>query len=148
MNQNGINTQNGQSEETEIDLLKLAASLLQHLPVIITVTVLCAAIGFAYTKLCLPVKYTASTYLYVKNSSIEDREQIASSDLTTSRNLVSTYIVILKNNVVVQKVASELMKNEQIADRIPKCFAVDSDGNISTATPRCWWFPPPPRTGM
>lgn len=121
------------SEETEIDLLKLLFNLLEHLPVIIVVTLVFLIGGFGYTKLAMPLMYTARTSMYVRNSDNAERESVSNADLATSRNLVNTYIVILENNVVIRRVGDELIKHEQAAPNLGKCFHLNSDGSIRTS---------------
>ena len=58
---------NKQDDETEIDLGKLFKALARRLPIILLVTLCFSAIGFSYGKYYLPLEYTSSTYMYVKN---------------------------------------------------------------------------------
>ena len=131
------------NSETEIDLLELMMVLLSHLAVIIIVTVCCGAIGFIGTKAFIPQKYTAKTYLYVRNSD-DLSEKISTADLSVSRSLVSTYIAILQNRAVVKEVAAALpnrLNEEQMSkaftlvngeipvSRLQSCISMASDGN-------------------
>lgn len=119
-------------DETEIDLGKLFQALLRRLPIILFVTLCFGAIGFSYAKYYLPLQYTASTYMYVKNgSSAEEKEAINQQDLAASKSLVETYIVILKNDTVVKQVGMELVSKFG-ASEIAKCFTV-KNGMVSVS---------------
>ena len=89
---------NKQDDETEIDLGKLFKALMRRLPIILLVTLCFSAIGFSYGKYYLPLEYTSSTYMYVKNGDTsEEKTAINQQDLMASKSLVETYIVILKD---------------------------------------------------
>lgn len=118
--------------ETEIDLWKLFQALLRRLPIILFVTVCFGAIGFSYAKYYLPLQYTASTYMYVKNGdNAEEKNAINQQDLMASKSLVETYIVILKNDTVVKQVGMELVSKFGVSE-IAKCFTV-KNGMVSVS---------------
>ena len=82
---------NKQDDETEIDLGKLFKALVQRLPIILLVTLCFSAIGFSYGKYYLPLEYTSSTYMYVKNGDAsEEKTAINQQDLMASKSLVET----------------------------------------------------------
>lgn len=119
-------------DETEIDLGKLFRALLRRLPIILFVTLCFGAIGFSYAKYYLPLEYTASTYMYVKNGNgAEEKEAINQQDLMASKSLVETYIVILKNDTVVKQVGMKLVSKFG-ASEIAKCFTV-KNGMVSVS---------------
>ena len=131
------------NNETEIDLVELFMMLMSHILVIAAVTVAFAAAGFVGTKLFILEKYTAKTYLYVRNVDLGS-EKISNADLSVSRSLVSTYIAILQNRAVIKEVADALpnrLNEEQMSrafklvdgkvpvDRLQSCISMNSDGN-------------------
>ena len=65
---------NKQDDETEIDLGKLFKALVRRLPIILLVTLCFSAIGFSYGKYYLPLEYTSSTYMYVKNGDASEEK--------------------------------------------------------------------------
>lgn len=82
---------NKQDDETEIDLGKLFKALMRRLPIILLVTLCFSAIGFSYGKYYLPLEYTSSTYMYVKNGDAsEEKTAINQQDLMASKSLVET----------------------------------------------------------
>ena len=123
---------NKQDDETEIDLGKLFKALMRRLPIILLVTLCFSAIGFSYGKYYLPLEYTSSTYMYVKNGDTsEEKTAINQQDLMASKSLVETYIVILKNDTVVKQVGMSLVSKFGVSE-ISKCFTV-KNGVISTS---------------
>ncbi len=119
-------------EKTRINLGKLFLALLRRLPVILLVALCFGAMGFSYAKYYLPLQYTASTYMYVKNgNSVEEKGVINQQDLMASKSLVETYIVILKNDTVVKQVGMELVSKFG-ATEIAKCFTV-KNGMVSVS---------------
>ena len=106
-----MSTNQNQSEEyLEIDLLQLARELWKHALLIMLVTVLCAAITFAVTKYFITPTYRSSILIYVNNSSFslgDTSVSISSGDISASRSLLSTYIVILKARSTLEEVATE-----------------------------------------
>lgn len=89
----------------EIDLVKLALVLIRKLWLIILVTVLFALIALGYTKYFVSPEYESVSKLYVFNSTEKSTTgQVSSSDISTSKILVNTYIVILESNSVLDQV--------------------------------------------
>lgn len=92
--------------EIELDLRDLMMMLLSHIRLIILVTVLGALALFSYTYFFVTPMYTASTSLYVFND--KRSESITSSDLSVSKSLVDTYIVILQSDSFLSKVSQSI----------------------------------------
>lgn len=69
---------------------------------------LAATVLFASVMLLTP-KYTASTMMYVSNSSLSNSSgfSISSSDLTAAQSLVRTYLVVLNSNSTLEMVIRE-----------------------------------------
>ncbi len=121
-----------QIEEEVLDLGKLLHALLRRLPVILLVTVLAAILGFCYSKFYLPLQYQSSVYMYVQSGAKSDENaSISQGELQAAQSLVSTYIVILKNNVVVNEVAVRLAEECDPA-LLAECFSLRQDGSIPT----------------
>ena len=106
-----MSTNQNQTEEyLEIDLLQLARKLWEHALLIVLVTVLCAAIAFAFTKYLVTPTYRSSVLIYVNNRAVSFGDasiSIGSGDISASRSLLSTYIVILKARSTLEEVATE-----------------------------------------
>ena len=89
-----------QTEEVEIDLQRLFAALMGRAWLIGLVAVICALVTFLGTYLFVTPMYQSTAKFYVNNSSISSLSDVAldsitSGDISASRGLVKTYIVIL-----------------------------------------------------
>jgi capsular polysaccharide biosynthesis protein len=91
----------------ELDLRHIFFILWKRVWVLIVIMLLLGAAAFSASKWLIPKKYSATVSMFVYNQ--ENRtSSITSGDLLTSQKLVSTYIVILKSNSVLEKVSDEL----------------------------------------
>ena len=82
----------------EINFKRLLDAVLHRAWIVVLVSILCAALVFGATFLFITPKYDASVMFYVNNSDISVGNtslSLTSSDITASRGLVETYIVIL-----------------------------------------------------
>ena len=96
-----------ETDEIEIDLLKLAQVLLRKLKFIIAITLLAAAGTFAVTYYLITPKYTATAMMYVNNSSFtlgNTSFSISSGELSAAQSLVDTYVVILKSRTTLEEI--------------------------------------------
>ncbi len=85
-------------DEIEIDLGRIFRSIMDRAWLVMLVAVLCAVIIFVGTFFLITPQYEATAMFYVNNNnfSLGDASvSISSGDLTTSRSLVDSYIVIL-----------------------------------------------------
>lgn len=92
----------------ELDLRKLLEILLRRWWIICASLVVGTISAFLITYFLIDPIYSAKATLYVYNS--ENRlntSTITSSDISVSKTLVDTYIVILKSDVVLNEVAKE-----------------------------------------
>ena len=86
------------NDEIEIDLGRIFRAVMDRAWLVAVVSVLCAVLTFAGTVFFITPQYESTAMFYVNNSkfSLGDASlSISSGDLTTSRNLVDSYIVIL-----------------------------------------------------
>lgn len=67
-----------------------------------------AVIGFIFTYFFVNPIYTATAKMYVFNDTYNTNEYISSSDLTVSKSLVDTYIIIIESYPVLDKVKDEV----------------------------------------
>lgn len=99
-----------QHEEDEIDLLHLAAVLWHRLWAILLSMAVCGAAALLFTVYMIAPTYEASIMMYVNNSisSVGDVvSSITSADLSASKGLVDTYIVILNSRTTLENVIEE-----------------------------------------
>ena len=94
-----MDNKNTKNEEIEIDLSRLFAALIKRAWLIAAVALVCAVVTLLGTILFVAPKYQSSTMIYVNNSSLSIGDVsvggITSADISASKSLVKTYIVIL-----------------------------------------------------
>ncbi len=121
------------NEEMEIDLQRLLRVLVSKSLLIGIAGVVCAVLVFAYTLLFVEPQYQSRAKFYVNNSSISSISDMAlssitSADISASRGLVKTYIVILQTretlNDVIDYAAVPLTYGQ--LSRMISASAVDS----------------------
>ena len=116
-----------QEEELEIDLKELFGNLLDNWILIAVTTVVAAVIGILGTQLLITPQYKASVNMIV-NSRQDSTGSLTNDNITSSKNLISTYAVILKSNIILNEVIEELQLPDTykgLSDRIT-VQAIDS----------------------
>ncbi len=92
-------------DNIEVDLFDLIRLLWQKLWIIILSMILCGGIAFSAAVFAIAPQYTASAMLYVNNSSASLNGipiTISASQLSASKSLLSTYVVILKTRTTLE----------------------------------------------
>ena len=113
-----------QTEEYEIDLLQVFRVIWQNAIRIVVCAILCATISLCYTVFMVTPLYQANCMMYVNNSSFSlgsTQISLNSSDISASKSLVDTYIVILKSRATLNDVIKEAglsYKYEELYDMI------------------------------
>lgn len=98
-------------DDDTIDLLELAEYLWKRILIILAAVLAGGALALAYTVFLVTPEYSSSAMLYVNNGSLSlgsTSVSIASGDLTASRNLVETYLVILNSRETLEEVIDEM----------------------------------------
>lgn len=93
--------------EEEIDLRELFGNLLEHWLLIVAATLIAAVVGLAGTKLFITPQYRASVNLIV-NSRQETTGNLTNDNINSAKNLVSTYAIIMKSNIILDEVIDNL----------------------------------------
>ena len=94
MNENKIQNR----EEMEVDIGRVIRTVLNRIWLVMLITVLGGVIAVAITYFLITPQYQASAKFYVNNNSRlpgDSASSLTSGDLSTSRNLVDSYMVIL-----------------------------------------------------
>ena len=107
----------------EIDLLELLKVLLEHIGIIIAVTVFAGLVALCFAEFYMPVKYESYATMYVKNandatSPQEDAAKVAYADLTASKSLAGTYVVALKSKWVINETISVLTQKYERSGKL------------------------------
>ena len=87
-----------EKNELEVDFYRVFRAVLSRIWIVAIVSILCAAMVFAATLFLVTPIYESTAMFYVNNSNLSLGDaslSISSGDLSTSRNLVDSYIVIL-----------------------------------------------------
>ncbi len=95
-------------EYKELDLQQLLDTLVHKLWLIVVASVLCAAIAFFITLYFITPQYQSSAMFYVNNSSLSVGDasfSITAGDISAAKELVDSYIVILKSRDTLNDVA-------------------------------------------
>lgn len=108
----------------EIDLTELFGALLKRIKFILFLTIVAGAIAFSIAKFVMPLKYTSSISMYVKNSDSNTSENLQINDINAQKSLVSTYIVILQHDAVIDEIGDRLIK-EYGADALEDYLTVE-----------------------
>lgn len=87
----------------ELDIKDILSIIKKGIVLIIVLTLLGAVLMGTYTYLCVSPKYTATAKMYVYNERSASTQYISSSDLTVSKSLVDTYLIIIKSRPVVER---------------------------------------------
>ena len=92
-------------EVIEIDLLHLLKVLWDKVWLIAIAMLLCGMAMFVHTRFFVTPLYKSSALMYVNNSSISlGSTSVSLADLSASKGLVDTYIVILKTRLTLNEV--------------------------------------------
>ena len=84
---------------------------MRKLWLIVLCAVIIGAAAFGYTKYFVTPMYKASVTIYVNNNRLNiegNTATLTASDLSVAQRLVSTYVITLKSDKVLNKVAQEL----------------------------------------
>ena len=94
-------------EVMEIDLKELLGTLLDNWLLILGTTIGAAVAGILVTVFLMTPQYRASVNMIV-NSRQESTGSLSNDNITSSKNLISTYAVILKSNIILNQVIEDL----------------------------------------
>lgn len=95
----------------ELDLRLLVLALMRKLWLIVLCAVILGAVAFGYTQYFVTPMYRASVTIYVNNNRLNiegNTATLTASDLSVAQRLVATYVINLKSDRVLNKVAQEL----------------------------------------
>ncbi|MEG0457037.1 MAG: Wzz/FepE/Etk N-terminal domain-containing protein [Oscillospiraceae bacterium] len=103
------------NEEKEIDLKAVFYILISGWKLILILSIIGLIAAFSITKFAIDPLYTSNVQIYVYNTNRDSTNNnlnngITQTDLVTSQKLVNTYIVILKNDEVLEKVSDIIVE--------------------------------------
>ncbi|MGN0630998.1 MAG: polysaccharide biosynthesis tyrosine autokinase [Ruminococcus sp.] len=132
-----MNTSNSKPADNTINLLDLLQLFISKLWLIILVSVAGGAAAFSWAKFMMPLEYSSHISMYVQSyTDIQDNgmDNYNYNDISKSKQLINTYIEVLKDDAVMDSVGAELMTKFD-ADVIADSFAV-VDNKIKPASLR------------
>ena len=94
----------------EISIKDLVFLLLRRIWWIIGAAVIFGLGAFLISDYMIPNKYQSNVSMYVRNKEGQEQQGINNNDLSVSKSLVSTYIVILNNDAVMDQVGERLLE--------------------------------------
>lgn len=117
------------------DIRRLIALILSKIWIVVVCAILVGASSFLYTKFAVPLKYESYTSLYVRSdrsvsTTGNDNSEVDMNTLRLSQSLVSTYVVVLQSDSVMDKIGN-LLVLEFDEETLASVFKIE-DGKIST----------------
>ena len=115
------------------DLLTL---LWNHILLIVAITLCGGIAAFSFSKFVLPVKYSSHITMYVQSyTGISENKANNENNISNSKQLVNTYMEVLKDDEVMNAVSALLL--EQYAEEdLRRVFSFDEEGKISSSSLR------------
>lgn len=99
-----VEAENG-AEGQEIDILRLLSAIWHRAWMVVIAAIVCGAAAFSYATFFVTPMYQSSAMLYVNNGSISlGGSSFNLGDLSASKSLVDTYIVLLKTRLTLNEV--------------------------------------------
>lgn len=114
------------------DLINL---LLSHILIIISAALCGGIAAFGFSKLVLPLKYSSHITMYVQSYTGISENANDVNNISNSKQLVNTYMEVLKDDAVMNAVGDLLVKQYDISE-LKQMFDVDDENKISPASIR------------
>lgn len=109
--------------------------LLSHIWLIIIITILGGAAAFGFSKFVLPLEYSSHITMYVQSYTgiVENQNNV--NNISNSKQLVNTYMEVLKDDAVMNAVGSKLL-NQFDENILSQNFSITDSGKIAPASIR------------
>ena len=114
------------------DIIRL---LLSHIWLIIVITVLGAGAAFGISKFLLPLQYSSHITMYVQSYTGITENANSANNISNSKQLVNTYMEVLKDDAVMNAVAEKLSKQFE-ENVLSQNFTINDSGKITPASIR------------
>ena len=95
------------SNVIEFDLLELLQEIKSHLIAVIAVVIIAGVAGFLVTSFLITPQYESNVTMIV-NTRQDANTNVTNDNITSARNLVDTYSIIIKSNAVLDQVIDGL----------------------------------------
>lgn len=110
-----------------VDLKSLLQVLKKRFVMIALISVITMLAGVLFAKLLITPTYVSSVKIYVNNK-VDDTDKITQGDITSSQELISTYMVFMNDNEVFQRVA-EGMNGKYSANKVKSMLSFEQVGD-------------------
>lgn len=114
------------------DLLKL---LFSHLWLIVAITIFGGISAVAFSKFVLPLQYSSHITMYVQSYTGISENNDNQNNISNSKQLVNTYMEVLKDDAVMNAVGDMLIKQYENGS-LKECFSINAEGKINPASIR------------
>lgn len=114
------------------DLINL---LLTHIWLIIAITICGGIAAFVFSKLVLPLQYSSHIKMYVQSYTGISENTENQNNISNSKQLVNTYMEVLKDDAVMSAVSDLLVEQYEVSD-LSKVFDVDDNNKLNPASMR------------
>lgn len=114
------------------DIIRL---LLSHIWLIIVITALGAGAAFGISKFLLPLQYSSHITMYVQSYTGITENANNVNNISNSKQLVNTYMEVLKDDAVMNAVAEKLSKQFE-ENVLSQNFTINDSGKITPASIR------------
>lgn len=114
------------------DIIRL---MLNHIWLILVIALLGAAAGFSVSKFILPLQYSSHITMYVQSYTgiTENADNV--NNISNSKQLVNTYMEVLKDDAVMNAVGEQLVKQFD-ENTLSQNFKLSDTGKITPASIR------------
>lgn len=105
----------------ELNIKEILNVLVKRIWFIFASIIVAGIIAFIISSYVISPQYTSTTKLFVNNTNMDRTSAITTGDLSASKSLVSTYIAIIKSDVVLDEVINKLnlsLTPQQLNDMI------------------------------
>ena len=113
-------------KDNTIDLKALLLLFLEKFWIILIAMVVGGAAAFGYSKFVLPLEYSSHISMYVQsytNTSVSTEDQ--QNNISNSKQLINTYVEVLKDDAVMRAVGRELQKTYS-DEVLQNCFRFEN----------------------
>jgi len=114
------------------DIIRL---LISHIWLIIVITVFGAGAAFGISKFLLPLQYSSHITMYVQSYTGITENANSVNNISNSKQLVNTYMEVLKDDAVMNAVAEKLSKQFE-ENVLSQNFTINDSGKITPASIR------------
>ena len=115
------------------DLINL---LFAHIVLIIAVTLCGGIAAFGFSKLILPLQYSSHITMYVQSyTGISENANDINNNISNSKQLVNTYMEVLKDDAVMNAVGDLLITQYEMRD-LERVFDITDDNKIDPVSIR------------